>query len=402
MKDSGVKWIGEVPEGWEIDMSKHIFTARNTKGNKEAILLSATQLYGMYPQSELEGVVQVAKDTDLQTFKTIHKNDYVISLRSFQGGFEMSDYEGVCSPAYQVFYATKNICHSYFKQLFKSNGFIDFINSLTVGIREGKNIQYGTFSYSYIPIPPLPEQQAIASYLDKKCGEIDSLVGLQEEMIAELKAYKQSVITEAVTKGLDPDAKMKDSGVEWIGEVPEGWEVCKLQYVVSLQSGQNLITEQIADNGDYPVFGGNGIRGYYNYFLLEGDYVLIGRQGALCGNINYAKGRFWPTEHAVVCYPRQEVNLLWLGETLRSMNLGQYSLSAAQPGLSVDRIKHKYIPLPPLPEQQAIATYLDTKTAEIDQLITIKQQKITELKEYKKSLIYECVTGKKEILQTTN
>ena len=154
---------------------------------------------------------------------------------------------------------------------------------------------------------------------------------------------------------------------------------------------------EISDNGTYPVYGGNGLRGYYEEYSNDGEYILIGRQGALCGNINYASGKFWATEHAVVCYPKREFAKKWLGELLRTMNLGQYSLSAAQPGLSVERIKNLKMPLPSLFEQQIIASYLDSKCSEIDNLIAVKQQKIETLKEYKKSLIFECVTGKKEI-----
>ena len=134
-KDSGFEWIGKIPETWEVDIAKHVFRQRRDKGNEECQLLAATQKYGMYPQHLLEGVVKVAADTDLSQFKTVHRNDYVISLRSFQGGFEMSDYEGVCSPAYQVFFATRQICNQYYKYLFKSDAFIQEINSLTVGIR---------------------------------------------------------------------------------------------------------------------------------------------------------------------------------------------------------------------------------------------------------------------------
>ena len=248
-----------------------------------------------------------------------------------------------------------------------------------------------------MPIPPLADQQRIADYLDENCGEIDSLIGLQEQMIEKLKAFKQSVITEAVTKGLDPNAKLVPSGIDWIGEIPEGWKVCRIKDLVIMKSGSNLTSEQIANEGSYPVYGGNGLRGYYEAYSNEGDYVLVGRQGALCGNINYAFGRFWATDHAVVCYPRRNFSLIWFGETLRSMNLGQYSLSAAQPGLSVDRIREKKMPLPPLSEQQTIASYLDEKCADIDRLIALKQQKIESLKDYKKSVIYEAVTGKTEI-----
>lgn len=396
-KDSGIAWIGEIPEHWELRKGKNLFKLRNSKGNNNAILLAATQKYGMIPQSQVEGVVQVKQNTDLNTFKTVHKNDYVISLRSFQGGFEMSEYEGVCSPAYQVFYSTKPCCNYFFKYMFKSYGFVSQINAFTLGIREGKNIQYEDFSLMKLPLPTIQEQQSIATYLDQKCSEIDELITLQEGMITKLQSYKQSVITETVTKGLNKNVPLKDSGIEWIGEIPEHWKITKIQYLAQLKSGYNLTTEEIKDSGLYPVYGGNGIRGYYDKYFLEGDYVLIGRQGALCGNINYSTGKSWATEHAVVCYPKTKYITKWFGELLRVMNLNQYSLAAAQPGLAVERIKLLPIPIIPLSEQQSIANYLDQKCSEIDELISIKQQKIEKLKDYKKSLIFECVTGKRKV-----
>lgn len=251
-----------------------------------------------------------------------------------------------------------------------------------------------------IPIPQdLPTQQRIADFLDRKCAEIDELAALQETMIAELKRYKQSVITEAVTKGLDLNVPMQDSGVEWIGKIPQKWEVRAIKTMATLKSGSNITTNDIKEEKiGFPVYGGNGLRGYYSEYSDEGNYALIGRQGALCGNINYAHGKFWATDHCVVCYPKVEFELIWFGETLRTMNLNQYSLSSAQPGLSVERIKEKLMPVPPLTEQRAIADYLDKKCAEIDELIAIKQQKVEALKEYKKSVIFEYVTGKKEVL----
>ena len=248
-KDSGIAWIGEIPEHWELRKGKNLFKLRNSKGNNNAILLAATQKYGMIPQSQVEGVVKVKQNTDLNTFKTIHKNDYVISLRSFQGGFEMSEYEGVCSPAYQVFYSTKPCCNYFFKYMFKSYGFVSQINAFTLGIREGKNIQYEDFSLMKLPLPTIQEQQSIATYLDQKCSEIDELITLQEKMITKLQSYKQSVITEAVTKGLDKNVPLKDSGIEWIGEIPEHWKITKIQYLAQLKSGYNLTTEEIKDSG---------------------------------------------------------------------------------------------------------------------------------------------------------
>ena len=171
MKDSGIDWIGEIPKHWNIEKPKNMFSLRKTKGNTEAVLLAATQKYGMYPQHLLEGVVKVSTDTDMQSFKTVHKNDYVISLRSFQGGFEMSDYEGVCTPAYQVFYAKNLVNYRYYKFLFKTEDFISKLNSFTIGIREGKNIQYDDFArLTFLPVPSVEEQSRIANFLDKKCA----------------------------------------------------------------------------------------------------------------------------------------------------------------------------------------------------------------------------------------
>jgi type I restriction enzyme S subunit len=186
-KDSGVDWIGEVPSHWKIVDARELFAIRKSYGNDTEVLLAATQKYGMCPQDEIDGVVQVKLDTDLQTFKTVHKNDFVISLRSFQGGFEISDYEGVCSPAYQVFFAIKDISHKYFKYLFKSERFISKINSLTVGIRDGKNIVFGDFAKSVqIPFPPLNEQQAIA----ERYMKIEQLLALKQHLIAEMHKTK--------------------------------------------------------------------------------------------------------------------------------------------------------------------------------------------------------------------
>lgn len=171
-KDSKVEWIGGIPSHWEIKKAKFIFRLQNSKGNENEVLLAATQKQGMIPQDQVDGVVQVREDTDLQTFKTVHRNDFVISLRSFQGGFEMSDYEGVCSPAYQVFTNIIDIYPNYFKLLFKSSRFIQKINSLTIGIRDGKNILFKDFAEMYLPLPPKEEQVEIVKYLDMRMDEV--------------------------------------------------------------------------------------------------------------------------------------------------------------------------------------------------------------------------------------
>jgi type I restriction enzyme, S subunit len=186
--------------------------------------------------------------------------------------------------------------------------------------------------------------------------------------------------------------RYKDSGVEWLGEVPEHWDVCAVKRVAELRSGDSISADRIGEVGDYPVLGGNGLRGFTSEFTHDGHFALIGRQGALCGNINYGIGRFWASEHAVVASPVKPVNTVWLGELLRAMNLNQYSISAAQPGLSVDTLGSLQIVCPPEREQAAIAAFLLGETAKIDALVSEQHRLIELLNEKRQAAISHTVT----------
>ena len=187
-------------------------------------------------------------------------------------------------------------------------------------------------------------------------------------------------------------AEYKDSGIEWLGKIPSDWKLVKLSYKLKLLSGDSITALDIEETGSYPVYGGNGVRGFTETYNCDGLYPLIGRQGALCGNINVAKGKFFATEHAVVVYQHEKFNLTFLSEFLRFMDLGQYSVSAAQPGIAVDRINTLSIVIPPLAEQECIGNFLDHETAIIDSLIE-KQQKLIELlQEKRQAVISHAVT----------
>lgn len=205
MKDSGFEWVGECPVHWQFLKGKYIFSLRTDKGNMiELQLLSPTQKFGVIPQSLFEELtintaVKVKESTDLSQFKTIHKGDFCISLRSFQGGFEYCTYEGVVSPAYQVFYPAIRICDNYYRYLFKDQSFIEKMNSYTLSLRDGKNIAFVDFGNTYLPMPPINEQERISSFLDKKCTEIDFIIEAKKEQLAILDEYKKAIIYEYVT-----------------------------------------------------------------------------------------------------------------------------------------------------------------------------------------------------------
>ena len=186
--------------------------------------------------------------------------------------------------------------------------------------------------------------------------------------------------------------QMRDSGIEGIGEIPAEWEVRRLSTLISLESGCPISSDDILNEGLYPIYGGNGIRGYTNSYYIDGNFILIGRQGAQCGNIHYTLGKIWATEHALIVKSITDINKKFLYFLLISMNLNQYSTTAAQPGLSAANIRKKYICYPCLNEQQRIADYLDAQCARIDETMELVRQSKEKLRAYKLSLITEAVT----------
>lgn len=416
MKSSGVEWIGEIPEHWNCVRGKYLFTQRNSKGNrKELQLLSPTQKFGVIPQTlyeELSGMtaVKLNEKIDLAGMKTIHKGDYCISLRSFQGGFEYSEYEGVVSPAYQVFYPTVEIADGYYKYLFKETGFIGKMNSYTMSMRDGKNIAFADFGKSWIPYPPVSEQQEIAAFLDEKSAEIDGLVADIQSQIDTLEQYKRAVITETVTKGLNPDVAMKDSGIEWVGEVPEHWNVMpnkyvmhKIKHINPVYHGENIlsltmngvIVRDLDAGGKMPASFDGYQKLYKNNLLMclfDIDVTprcigLIKNDGLSSPAYSQfvlhdnATAEYFYYYYLMVDFTKE---LLHMAKNLRH-------------SLTEDQLGAISVPVPPIPEQQAIAAFLDSKCSEIDGMIAEKKIQIDTLDQYKKSLIYEYVTGKKQV-----
>ncbi|WP_313375862.1 restriction endonuclease subunit S [Chishuiella sp.] len=248
-------------------------------------------------------------------------------------------------------------------------------------------------SHYKIPLKSLTQQNKIVAYLDQEVAKIDALIEKKSRLVELLEEKKKATISQAVTKGLNLKAKLKSSGIDWLGDIPEHWEIVKLKYISNLKSGDNLTADDIKSEGDFKVFGGNGIRGFYDKFNHEGNLVLIGRQGALCGNINFAEDKFWATEHAIVCNPLMKFDYYWLGKLLEYMNLNQYSLAAAQPGLSVDVIKNLEIPFPIYSEQKLISQNLVEIDNKNNHLISKINNSIDLLKEKRTAIISAAING---------
>lgn len=416
-KNSGFEWIGEIPTSWELYKGKYMFTQRNLRGNTiELQLLSPTQKYGVVPQSVYEdrsgmNAVKLNENANLSALKTIHKGDFCISLRSFQGGFEYSEYEGVVSPAYQVFYPVVKVARGYYKYLFKDSGFIEKMNSYTMTLRDGKNIAFADFGNTYIPCPPIDEQQRIADFLDTKCAEIDALTADIQAQIDTLEQYKRSVITETVTKGLDPNAEMKDSGIEWVGQMPLAWGAVpnkylmyKVKNICPVYNGEDILSlttngviiRDLNGGGKMPTsFDGYQKVTPGNLLMCLFDIDVTPRCIGLVKNFGLTSpaysqfvmrtGAYAPYYYYYYLMVDYTKELLHMAKNLRH-------------SLTEDQLGAIKAPNPPYEEQVQIAEFLDKKCVEISRVIEDKNKQLAMLDEYKKSLIFEYVTGKKEIV----
>ena len=391
-KDSGVDWLGEIPSDWELGRISAFFSERRQKvSDKDYPALSVTKL-GVFPQWE-----NVAKSNDGDNRKLVKKGDFVINSRSDRKGSSgIAKQDGSVS-LINIVLKPVNIEPRYSEYLFKSYNFIEEFYRVGHGIvADLWTTRFDDIKNSMIALPTFDEQVKIANFLDQKTAQIDQAIALKQQQIEKLNEYKQIVIQNAVTKGLNPNAPMKNSGVEWIGDIPEHWEVKKLKYIAKLKSGDTFNSDDFKSTG-YPVFGGNGLRGYTDKFNNSGDYILIGRQGALCGNVNYAKGQFFATEHAVVVYPKLKYNLSFVGEAIKSANFGRFSNSAAQPGISVQVVQEVEFAFPSIDEQNEIGTFINEMEKKFDNTVSKYQTQIDRLKEYKNILINQAVTGKIKI-----
>lgn len=245
------------------------------------------------------------------------------------------------------------------------------------------------------PIPPLAEQEAIATWLDEKCEEIDAAIAKVDREIELIDELKQSEISRVVTRGLNPDAPLCPSGINWIGDIPEHWRINKLKYHSEIFSGEPLPTNYQIDNSEIPIYGGGGILGYSKVANNPGNSLILGRVGG-DGSVRLIKNKFWVTDNALII--NTTLNKTFLCSILNCANLIRLNTSTAQPLLTATKIKNVEIPVPPLSEQQAIADYLDAKCAEIDGLkakLTKKRETLTELRQ---SIISEVVTGKRKVI----
>lgn len=397
MKDSGIEWIGQIPEEWKVNKSsQHLSEIKNLNDDKKEL----NALKFTFGNIVKKNYTQIDDELlyTLSKYTKVKKNDIIINGLNLEFDFITQRVgivceNGIITSTYLSLHP-QNVIPLFAVYLLKSYDYCKVFHSLGRGLR--KTLTYSDLKKIPLVIAPLNEQQRIADYLEAQCARIDETMELVRQSKEKLRAYKLSLITEAVTKGLDPDVPMKDSGLPWIGEIPAGWKIVKLKFFTSIKSGDAIRADELSETAQYEVFGGNGKIGNCVSYNCDGPSFIIGRVGAQCGNIHKTHNKIFVSDNALIL-KIFENKFDFIFFSLISANLGRLSTSNAQPLITATKISNTYIPVPPLPEQQRIAAYLDEKCARIDALLAEKDELLDKLAEYKKSLIFECVTGKREV-----
>lgn len=418
MKDSGIEWIGAIPQDWQLSKIGSLYTQRNEKvSDKDYQPLSVT-MQGILPQ-----LATAAKTDDGDNRKLVRVGDFAINSRSDRrGSCGISPLDGSVS-LINIILTPRTAMHpGYYNWLFHTTLFADEFYKWGHGIvADLWTTRWQEMKSITVPVPEYAEQERIAAFLDAECAEIDTVLEKTRSSIEEYKKLKQAVITQAVTKGVRGDRPMKNSGIEWIGEIPKEFETLQLKFLCKLITDGTHFSPSTVETGLPYITAGDvhGIGLDYNSAkrISEEDFNLLVNQGCqpLKGDVLLVKdgattGRVGFVDSDVPCVilssvamlrPADNINGHYLMYLLASYFLQNQILvsmaGSAMPRITLTKLV-KYIGLlSPLSEQQEIADYLDEKCAGIDALVAKKQQYLTEIENYKKSLIYEYVTGKKEV-----
>ena len=431
MKDSGIEWIGEIPEGWEVKRLGAILQERNEVNNpiQTTSILSLTNNRGVIPYSEKGNQGNKAKD-DLTGYKIAHIGDIVLnSMNVIIGSVGLSNYYGAVSPVYYMLFPRNNIKTNiqYYNYLFQTTAFQQSLRGYGNGILEIRmRIQMQKLKTVLLPVPTFLEQSYITVYLDASLSKLNILLSKTRSSIEEYKKLKQAVITQAVTKGVRGEQEMKDSGVEWIGEIPREWKKTQLRHCATIKPGITLGKSYSKDTVliERPYLRVANVQGGYvdlndlatievtpdedlKYRLHSGD-VLMTEGG---DRDKLGRGCVWHGE-IEPCLHQNHVFAVQTNETILLPEFLEY-LTASDVGRSyfdVTAIKTTNlactssskvlaftIPLPPIEEQTEIVGFIKKRSLELNKLIMKKELLVQELESYKKSLIYEVVTGKREV-----
>jgi len=399
---------------------KYLVDERVEKGYPDEPLLTATQSRGVIPKADY-GSRTVEAQKDLHLLKLVEPGDYVISLRSFQGGIEYAHVRGIISPAYTVLQPKRDVRRGYYEHFFKS---ADFINSMTLfvtGIREGQNIDYVRLSRAYMPVPPPEEQDAIGRFIRQLDQRVNRLIKTKRRLIELLNEQKQAIIHQAVTRGLDPTVPLKPSGIEWLGDVPKHWEVVRFKNRVGFQEGPGIMAADFRDAGvpllriscvktaEVTLHGCNFLdetmvaRRWNHFKVRAGDYLLSASasSGEVSMVTEVAEGSI-PYTGLIRLWARRDSTDMRFVAVYISSHPFQGQIGAAKSGVGIEHfgpthLKRMWIALPPKLEQEAVVNWLDQELEPITSAVQKANAEIDLIREYRTRVVADVVTGQIDV-----
>lgn len=410
MKDSGIEWIGEIPEGWSKNKVIRLFdiigsgtTPKNITSDFPVVnWIQSGDITGSFMPT-CKNVISANLLSQYSALKVYPAPFIIIAMYGASvGNASISLIDGCINQACCVLSSPSCNLHYAFYVIKSAQSYL-----VRKAVGGGQpNISQETIKQLWLPLPPLSTQDIIVRNLDATCSKIDDLLSSVHASIEEYKKLKQAVITQAVTKGVRGEREMKDSGVEWIGEINHRFSLIKLKYICSIldQYRKPISADKRSQSGSvlYDYYGASGAIDKIDDYTIDDHVMLIGEDGANLRMRNLplmyeVNGKAWINNHAHILKPTERVDFYYLFYALEELDINPYITGSAQPKLSQEKLQNIWVPLPDLEEQQEIATYIRSKCAEIDGLVAKKEQLVKELERYKKSLIYEVVTGKREV-----
>ena len=414
MKESGIDWIGQIPEEWRVRPIKHIVETPVTDGPHETPVLFDTGIPFLSAEAVKDGVLDFNYKRgyislkDHERFKkkiSPKKYDiFIVKSGATTGNVGIVNTDAIFdiwSPLALIRCNKKLAIQKYIyfyllSTLFKAQ--VEF--NWSFGIQQ--NIGMGVIERIKVILPPVSEQERIVEILDKKTAQLDKIKALLGEQIQKLKDYRASLIYETVTKGLDKTVPMKDSGIDWIGQVPQGWEVSRLKYFFDIYAGGDIdernTVDEYSENHPYPVISNSleneGILGYTNNFRFQGDSVTVTGRGDV-GKAVYRNIEFYPVVRLLVCIPKKQVDCRFVTYWINSAIIEKNQTAVSQ--LTIQMLGELIFTKVPYVEQKKIADFLDEKTVQIDKLIQIKNKQVENINKQRQTLIYDYVTGKRRI-----
>lgn len=415
MKPSGVPWLGQVPEGWELRRIKHLLRERSEKGYPNEPMLAATQTKGVVRKEDFESRTVVATG-DLGLLKLVEVDDFVISLRSFQGGIEYARHRGIISPAYNVLSAKDPANHGYLAALFKSKPFIDGLALFVAGIRQGQNIDYERLSRSVVAVPPSDDQKSIVRFIRDTDRKIGRYFHTKQQLVRLLNEEKHAIVHRAVTRGLDP-TNMKPSGVDWLGMIPSDWDVLRVKNVASLLRGKfshRPRNDPAFYDGPFP-FIQTGDVARADKTILEYRQTLNERGRAVSatfpagtlvmaiaanvGDVAVLDFEACAPDSVIGIRPKKGIHRDYLYYALTAMReeFIKEAPVSTQGNLNIARVGEQYLAVPNYNTQTAVVDHIEKETAKVDQVIRSTTREIALVREYRTRLIADVVTGKLDV-----